>query len=151
MTTTNNMRKMIKLMEVATGANPYTPAGVQEDDRNQFTGSAEKSEFDTMFSAAIDQGVEYSELNAPGTNLGYGNVGDDWVDLFKTGYTEYADFQRIGKRWTNPESGETADSLWIRVMDRDAWEQEVADDENSDDMRDTPHHEMSFHGRKRRL
>ena len=34
MPTTNNMRKMIKLMEVATGANPYAPAGVQEDDPN---------------------------------------------------------------------------------------------------------------------
>ena len=31
MSTTDNMRKMIKLMEVATGANPYAPVGVREE------------------------------------------------------------------------------------------------------------------------
>ena len=50
MSTTNNMRKMIKLMEVATGANPYAPAGVQEDDPN-------REQTDEMDSFSLHQDV----------------------------------------------------------------------------------------------
>ena len=87
------------------------------------------SEVDTMLRAAIDQGVEYSELGpdwwpggAEGANLGYENAADDWLDLWKNvGVDDYENFLRVGKRWSNSE-GETADRLWARIVDRDAWE-----------------------------
>jgi len=45
------MRKMIKLMEVATGANPYTPAGVREENGDHWynaSGAAKHKRFRDM-------------------------------------------------------------------------------------------------------
>jgi hypothetical protein len=81
MSKTNNMRKMINLMEVATGANPYTPAGVQEDDG----GDAARPEqiiaaWAEKYSGYIGGNNDELPAGIMQAMLSSGSMSDGWVD-----------------------------------------------------------------------
>ena len=116
MSTTNNMRKMIKLMEVATGeANPYTPAGVQEDDPN-------REQTDEMDSFSPHQDVRVI------TNKLHEHMDEGILDPRAVADAALAYMSEF----------DIADMARSNELIRDEDEEE----DYSDDMRDTPHFDM---------